>query len=209
MAGDSRIMQVVVEAHMDPGTEEKTSPIVNVYHYRRTSVVAPADKTVFRTKFLTEVLDNLKVCLSENYITDRIRLRWLDDADDPYLDAALSKDGTVTGDSLPASVCALVDMKTGVRGRSRRARKFFSPIAESHAEKNSLNATALALWATFCTKVKGPFTDANGEEWTYAAIDFKRSDLKMPNATVVYNLTTDIAVRSGLVLLKRRKRLTS
>lgn len=207
MAENSQILQVVTEAHMDAGDETAVSPIVNVYHYKRQSGLLPASKASFRTKFLTEVLDNLKVCLSANYITDRIRIRWLDDATDPYTDAALSKDGTVPGDSLPAWVAAMVDIKTGIRGPTKRARKFYGPIAESHAEKNSLNATATALWATFCTKLLGPFTDADGEEWRFVAIDFKASDLVMPNASVVWSLCTEAAVKPGLKALRRRLRL--
>jgi len=207
MAENSQILQVVIEAHMDPGDETATSPIVNVYHYKRTSGLMPASKTVFRTKFLTEVLDPLKACLSVNYITDRIRIRWLDDAADPYTDAALSKDGTVTGDSLPAYVCALVDLKTGIRGRNKRARKFFSPLAESHCEKNSLNATATALWETAIEAMIGPFEDADGEEWRLVAIDWKNSDVEMPNAVVAWHPVVEGAIRPGLKTLRRRLRI--
>lgn len=207
MDAGKQYLEVVCEGHMDPGSEAATSPIVNVYHYKRTSGLLTASKTVFRTKFLTEVLDPLKACLSVKYITDRIRIRVLDDATDPYLDAALAKDGTVVGDSHPATSCAMVDLKTGRRGRFARGRKFYGPIAESDTTLNSLTSGALALWATACTAIVGPFTDANGEEWRLVVVDRKASNLVIPAATVVAYDVTEAAVKPAMTTLKRRKRL--
>jgi hypothetical protein len=205
VSGPHIVMRAVVRAHAAPGTEPRIKSIVNVYDYYRTTTGGVPTKAQFATAFAAHPATDIQGLLSVSYITDFLDVRFLDDPLDPFLTAALAKNGTVAADSLPSVNNVTLQLKTGLRGPSYRGSKHFGPIAESDTTLDGLTAGAITRWATFQTAYLAGFTDAGGFLWLPVVTSQKYSTFTLLTAIVVYTAVNATIVNPYLGIMRRRK----
>lgn len=207
MAGPHIYVRAVVRAHAAPGTEPRTKSIVNVYDYFRTTSGGVPTKAQFATAFIAHPMTDVQPVLSVSYITDYLDVRFLDDPLDPFLTQAVSKNGAVTGDSLPSVNNVTMQLKTGLRGGSYRGSKHYGPIGESDTTLDGLTAGAITRWATFQAAYLAGFTDAGGFLWLPFITSqlYSTFTLTPPVATVVGTAVTSTIVNPYLGIMRRRK----
>lgn len=207
MAGPNRYLSILIDSHALATGEPNTKRIQNLYAFRRTVLGGAPSKAAAVTAFLTAIQVPLLACLSVSYEGDYTNVRWIDDPLDPYLTAANSVVGGVTGDSLPSAINAYVELGSGYRGSSNRGSKFYGPIGESSTVLSRLSAGALADWATFCAALVGGFTASDGFVYVPFIVSTKHSTFNPTTATVVGVDCTTAAVRTLLGSMKRRSAL--
>lgn len=202
--GDKVFLRVQCRGHALSTGEPRTKPVFNVWDFKRTSTGGTPSKSLAFTAFRTSILTPLQACLSVSYVTDFSDVRWLDDPLDPYLTAALSANGTVTGDSAPSLNNAFLKLGSGLRGQTNRGGKHLGPIAESSTLLDELNAAELTLFATFVTSYLAGFTGSDGFLYTPFITSEKKSTFNPSTANVVGVSCTTVTINAILGRVTRR-----
>lgn len=202
--GDKVFLRIQIRAHALSTSEPRTKPVFNVWDFKRSSTSGNPSKSAAFTAFSTAILTPLQACLSVSYVTDFSDVRWLDDPLDPYLTAALAKNGTVTLDSLPSINNAYAKMGSGIRGGSNRGAKHFGPIAESSTLLDQLNGAELTLFATMITAWLTGFTAADGFVYQPFIVSQTKSKFTPTIANVVGVTCTSVTMNPILGRMTRR-----
>lgn len=204
MAGPHQVVRIVVRGTALATGELRTKNVVNVYDFYRTSLGPATNKTNIKAGFKTTILTPLGNALSVSYVKNTIDLRFIDDFLDPFVSFVDGVNGAVTGDSLPSRECALMQMKTGVRGKHYRGFKFFGPLAESRTTLDYINSTSITEFGTFQTAYLAGFTDSDGNTWLPYLVAAKLSNLKVDPPVIVGTPITSVTVNVAITELKRR-----
>lgn len=204
MAGPNKYLSILVEAHALSTGEPRTKSVQNLYCFRRTVLGGSPSKSSAVTAFKATIGVPLLACLSISYVGDYTHARWLDDPLDPYLTAAYSVVGGVSGDSLPSLNNVYIELGSGYRGQSNRGSKHYGPIGESSTVLDHLSAGSLTDWATFTAAYLTGFTAGDGFVYVPFLVSAKRSTFNPTTATVVGVDITTASVRSVLGMMRRR-----
>lgn len=180
--------QLVVEGTYTP-TGGDSQEIVNVFAYRRTAVTNPHDNAAFITAWRALVESTWLAAVSANYNMDQLRIRCLNDAEDPYVDTTVNSPGTQAGQSLPGFNAMVISKRSAIRGRFAQGRAFICGIAESATDGNVLSAAQLALLAALATDLNTAVATAAGANNYVPAIWSQSNSQIITNPTTV--LTTD------------------
>jgi len=190
------------------GGGSNTKNTVNVFHYRRTSVVNPLSKTNLDTIFNTTVVAPLALALNNRWTQQHNTVRWIDDATDapvPFSHAAV---GAVAGDGMTTIEAAFILLKTGLKGKSYRGSKHFGPLSESDTTapaEDIFNAAALTRWGAVVTALGTVLVDASGNSWILQVVSTKLSQQLVNPTTIIGNDVNSILLNKRVGRLRRRE----
>lgn len=181
----------------------------NVYHYRRTAFVAAVSKAQIFTAWKAAIGDKVILALSERYVSQNVRIRIIDDPEDPFSTHSFTDPGALAGESLSSHNAALLNLKTGTRGRFAQGKKFYSPIPESGHEDDTMTAAQITLMGAIRTGILAGFTDAGGNVWKSVILSKSYSNLTVTpaNPVFVYDVNDVIINKTLGVLSGRRARV--
>jgi hypothetical protein len=125
--------------------------IINVLHYRQTSVIGSDDGESLANAWLGSAANEWQDVVNVGVVLTSLRVRnitqplfGVDFAVTPPLT------GTRLGESFPATSAAVLSLRTGLIGRSRRGRMYLAPGSEADQNAGQISggyATSLALFA--------------------------------------------------------------
>jgi hypothetical protein len=202
--GDKIYLRIQTRGHALSTGEPRTKPVFNVWDFKRTTTGGTPSKAAAYTAFQTSIWAPLQACLSVSFVTDFSDTRWLDDPLDPYLTAALARNGLVTGDSLPSVNNAFLKLGTGQRGQTNHGGKHIGPLAESSTLLDELTTAEITLLGTFVTAYLAGFTASDGYAYLPFLVSQKNSRFNPTTANVVGLSITTVTINSIIGRMTRR-----
>jgi len=157
------------------------------FHFRRTAVTIDPVKTSLNNAFTAGPAAAIAAALNLTWEATLHDVRWLNDAEDPYLSVSASEVGAITGDRLPSDDAVFFLFRTALRGRKFKGGKHLAPFSESDIGNDVLNAAAVTRCNTIVTSLLTPMTDSTGNIWKYTVVSRKSSQLKTNPTTVIAN----------------------
>jgi len=181
-------------------------PILNVYHFKRASLVPTLNKAGIHTAFQAAIGAPLLLALSVAYEQDHTSIRFLEDVTDAATDFADAGVGAIAGQNMPDYVTVSVQLKSGLRGRAARGAKRFAPIGESQSDGDVLAAASVTLFQNLAAAILAGFTDAQTNVWTPVVVSrLPPSQLETNPTTIVTYNVIETEVNEGLGIMRRRK----
>lgn len=182
----------------------------NVYHFRRTTTINVLTKAAIQTAFQTSIMTPVLAAMNVDYTQTQNSLRFFEDPSDPQTFTPQTGVGGVAGDRLPDFNAAVVQLHSGVRGKTGRGSKHYGPIAESATTGDDITAGQLTLMTAIGTAIIAGFTDSNGNIWVpgmkAAAGDFKPWHYVLPLPTVTgWTDIVSFVCNKSLGTMRRRK----
>jgi len=181
---------------------------VNIFNFRRTSVVNPLSKTDLDTIFQSTIGDKIVLALNNTWSQAYNTVRWLNDAQDPPVNFTHVNAGAVTGDSMSSVAAVSILYRTALRGRSYKGGNHFGPLSESNSTAGTadiLNAGAITLFGAVITGLGTPLVDASGNTWLLSIVSRKLSTLHKNPTVVSANDVTNILLNKRIGRLIRRE----
>lgn len=177
----------------------------NVYHFRRTTNVNPYNNTSIANEFIAAILPAVCAAISDDYVTTGVSARCVNDAEDLPVTVADVTPGAIAGQRLPDYNATMLLLRTNLRGRWYRGRKFYGPIAEADSDEDVLSAGAITRFGTIITALGAGFTDSDGNPWIPVVLSRNKSTLDANPTNVVAADVTSIVLNKTLGTLRRRK----
>jgi|SRR5882672_1265917 len=197
------ILEVLVQANiLNSGTPGRKS--FNVFDFAPVAPPLVFSKNDLETSFITYFQGAVQALLHQDWSWYQASLRFIDDALDPYITYPVAIVGSETTDRAPGFQAVTLRYVTGVRGRSYRGSKHFSPIAEADTDGDSLTSGQFGAWGSAGSALQAGFTDGNGNQWIPVVVSRKLSQLIVNPTNVVF--TNVIAVVPNIILGTMRHR---
>lgn len=145
-----------------------TRKIVNGFTYRQVSggSVWATEKAALGTQFISDVWHNhFNSLLSASWVGQHcwVSLPWL--AGDVALDTGVPQDGNDGGARLPVVIAGVLNLRTGLRGRTWRGRKYVSPLGADVNNGDELKSFIQTLWGIFASPITSQLTTSTGAVW--------------------------------------------
>lgn len=186
------------------GSSAKT--VVNLYHFRRTSLLNPVNKSNINTAFQTAIGDVVLLALQAAYTQQYNIIRFFDDALDFAAPYAQSGVGAIATARSPDYVNAVVRYKANVNSRSGKASNHYAPIAEADTDGDVLTSGAITRFTAIGDAVLAGFTDSDGNNWLPVVKSSKFGAQYKTNPTTVVTFPfVQRIVNHSLGIMKRRK----
>lgn len=185
--------------------------VENVYNFRRTANVLPLSKTNIETAFQAAIAVPVTNALNVRFVQTLNTVRFIDDALDPPQGVTRAIAGAIAGESQATYDSIVINLKTGVRGRSGRGSKHYGPIGEASTNGDVLIAGAIVLFNLIGAAILAGFTDADGNVWVpeivirNSAIPGTSSQLRTNPTTVRANDVISAVLDSTVGTMRRRK----
>lgn len=179
-----------------------------VFHYRRIAVTLAPSKVALEAAFNAGPSAAILAALNARFTQTLNDVRWLNDAEDPYLSIARAGVGAIAGDSLASSASAYLLHRTALRGRKFRGSKHFGPMSEADvttANDDIWNAAALVRLAAINTALLTPLVDVTPNTWNFCVLSRSISTLTTNPTTVVTNDVTQGLVNKRVGSMLGRK----
>lgn len=206
-ANQITVAEIVVKGQIPSGGSNAINT-VTIFHYRRQGVAVAPSKTALEAAFTAGPVVQLGLLLSARWAASMHDVRWLNDAEDPYLSIVATEVGAVTGDRLSSDIAAFILLRTGLRGRTFKGGKHLGPMSESDVtttNEDIWNAGTLTRIGNLATALLAPLTDSTGNIWNLTLVSRKLSQLKTNPTTVIANDVTQILGNKRVGTLLRRK----
>jgi hypothetical protein len=188
-----------------------TQEIHNIFHFRRTSVSVDPNKENIAIAFAATLFGtgsaHLDDLTSDKVTYDSVKVRYPEDATDPYRESVTSfpVPGTVVTDPLPPQCPVTMLLKTALRGKSYRGRKLFCGIPEADTTVDGLTAGKYTSWKAIAAAIQDGFIDADGNVWVPCVLSRVLSQLNTNPTTAVYNDVVEILVNQTIGSMNSRK----
>jgi len=203
---DSQIQHIEVLARGSLTAGGSTvKPCFNVWMYRRTTFAVPFSKTQFATAFRAAVIVPLIAAANVRYSVNTLRVRIVNDAEDPYQDIADAGVGAIATDSEPNNDAVYALMKTAKRGRFATGSKHFGGPSEIDTTDNILVGAGLARWETLRAALAVAVVDAAPNTYVPCVLSRTYSQLITNPTTVVSNDVTSVLLNKRIGSMVRRK----
>jgi hypothetical protein len=199
-----RVAEIVLRGQIAAGGSDAVNTAF-VFHYRRNTVSVDPVKTALNTAFNAGPAAKIALALNEGWSASLHDIRWLNDAEDPYVSITATEVGAVTGDRLPSDDAVFLLARTALRGRRFKGGKHLAPFSESDIGDDVINAGAITRCTTICTALTTPLTDSTGNVWNFCIVSRKLSQLKTNPTTVISNDVTQMLVNARIGTMLRRK----
>lgn len=158
------VMEIIIKGtSADGGAGQKACE--NVFHYRQTTVVSPANKGSLSTIFQTTVVAPLLLAANTRYEPNRLTIRNIQNVADFAQSFTAAGAGARVLDSLPSDSAVCCILTSNTRGKMCQGRKHFGMANEEDTSEDILVAGA-ARWTTVKTALSVVMTDADGNIWT-------------------------------------------
>ncbi len=183
-------------------------PVENVYHFRRNNTTPTPDKALLEAAFQTSIMIPVTNALNVAYTQTSNKVRWIDDATDPYFVEPRAVAGQVAGARQQAYDAVALIFQTDYRGKSGQGRKHYSPITESDTVGDVLTAGAITLWTDVLNAILAGITDTNGNLWAPVVVSRLLSTLDKNPTNVFWNQIQSGVVDKTTGTMRRRKAKT-
>jgi hypothetical protein len=201
---DISVVEIVMHGISAADTPQ-AKPIDNVYHFRRTTTGSPLNKVLVQNAFQTAIGDVVLAALNVRYTQVDNKVRWVNDALDLPQSFAETGPGVITGDSCQDFVAAVIQLKSGLRGRNYRGSKHYAPISESSVKGDVLAAAGITLFTTLRNAILAGFTDADTNVWVPCVLSTTLSTLNVNPTTVVTADILSCPLNTTTGTMRRRK----
>lgn len=204
---DPTLMTVAEVVHLGTVAADGASVknFANVYHFKRTTTVNPWSNTSIATEFIASMLPDIVACLNVDYVTTGVTSRCVNDATDAPVTVADTTPGGVSGERLPDYNAVMLLMRTALRGKSYRGRKFYGPITEADTTGDVLAAGSITLFNTLKATLLAGMTDGDGNVWNLCVFSPTLSQYSINPTTIVTANVTQILLNKTLGTMRRRK----
>lgn len=173
---DVKHIEVVVRGSLSAGGSSVKN-CWNVFTYHRTTFANVFSKVNFAAAFRLAIIVPLVAASNVRYSVNRLSVRILDDAYDPYVDIADAGVGAIGTDSEPNNDAVFVLLKTGARGRQGLGSKHFGGTSEVDTTDNVLVGAGLARWQAVQAACNLMITDASPNNYLPTVVSRKNSVL--------------------------------
>jgi hypothetical protein len=182
----------------------------NVYHFRRLTTVNVLNKTNIESQFNTVVMGPILAFLNVDFTQIQNTVRFFENPADAPLAVSRTGVGAITGDRLPDFNAAVIQLKSGSRGKNGRGSKHLGPVAESSTTGDDLTSGAVTLATAVGTAIVAGFTDSDGNGWIPGLKAAAREGLPWHYIFPLPTVTgwTDVGsfvINKSLGTMKRRK----
>lgn len=202
------VAEIVVPARQ-AAAGSNDAPSINVFHFRRTTISNPWDSAAIGARFVATIGAALLAASNVRYTPGSVRVRCVNDAQDPYLDTAFAGVGAIATDSLPSDDAIVVILNSAIRGKSFQGRKHFGSGSEADTTGDILVGAGLARWNALAAAVLAGFTiAATGEVWKPCVLSRKLSQIKLNPTTVVTNDVVRAPLDLNIGTMRRRRTRT-
>lgn len=203
-----RNIQCIINGTSATGGSSVT-PSINIFNFRRTTVVNPFVKADFNTAFQTAIVTPLQAAMNVRYTANNLTVRILDDFNDSPRVFSVAGVGAIVTDSLPSDAAVYLLFRTALRGRNYRGSKHFGPASEVDTTNDILTGAGLVRWQAVQTALAANFVDAQGNTWVPTVLSRNLSNLKvLPVATVVANDVTEVLLDLNIGTMRKRRSRT-
>lgn len=207
-AANIQHVQIVVLGTAATGGSNVT-PSINVFNYRRLTVVNPFTKIAVSNIFQANVLAPILLAMNVRYTPGNLTVRILNDFNDAPTVFAAAGVGAIATDSLPSDDAVYFLFQTALRGRSYRGSKHFGPASEVDTTNDLLTGAGLGRWNVVKAALLANMVDANGNTWTPVVLSRKLSQLNLlPIANVVSNDVTNVLLDLNVGTMRKRRSKT-
>lgn len=180
--------------------------VANVYHFRRTGSSLPVVKANVEAAFQTAIGAKVLLALEVDYVMTANTVRFYDDALDPPASFTETGVGAIAAPRDANFVSGTIQLKTGLRGRSGRGSKHYSPFADADIVGDVLTAGAQTRLNAILTAILAGFTDSDGNVWVCQIRSTRPpAQYRVNPVTVVANDVTSGKINKTLGTMKRRK----
>lgn len=184
------------------------APAINVFCYRRTTLVAPASKANLNTIFQTTILVPLLAAANVRYTPNTVSIRCLNDAQDPYADFAAAGAGAIATDSEPSDDAVYCYLKTAIRMPGGKGGKHFAGTSEVDTTGDILTGAGLARWQAVQAALKLVLVDATPNTWVPTVFMPTSSQIKINPTTVNFADVIDSLLDLNIGTMRRRRTKT-
>lgn len=179
-----------------------------IFHFKRSSTAVDPTKSALHSSFRDTIGAPIAAALNDDWAGRVFDIRWVNDAEDPYVSFASTQVGAITGDRLPSTQAAYLLHRTALRGRSFRGSKHLGPMSESDIAallEDVWGTTTLTRLAAINTALITGFIDSTGNIWKYTLLSRKLSQISVNPTVVVTNEVTQGLVNKRAGTMLRRK----
>lgn len=182
----------------------------NVFHFRRTSTANVLVKANILAAFATAIEAKMLLALNVDYTQTQTTIRFFENPDDAVVAASRAGVGAIANDRLPDFNAAVIQLKSGKRGKSGRGSKHFGPVSEDDTIGDDLTAGANTRFTAIGTAIIAGFTDSDGNVWVPGIKaaerigSIARYTLPLPTVTPWTDILT-FTLNKSLGTMKRRK----
>lgn len=206
---DKFTAEIVIAGTIAP-KGSRTYVTSTTFRYRRNTGVPALNKTDIAAAFQTLLGAAFSAVLNESWTWDFIRVRFMEDPSDPYLDVVpvgAPIVGGVAGDRLPPDNTAFLLAKSAYRGKHYRNGRFLSPMSEADttaATADLWNAACQARLATLTALLDNAFIDTAGNVWTPIIAQISLMDKTIIPYIIPYAPIVEGVARKSIGRFKRR-----
>lgn len=185
---------------------------VNVFHFATNTVI---NDSVQRDTLILALLVAFLSCVSEQLVTG-VTSDWscegvegIPIAPQPGDPILKTPDAPVVGQLGPASTSfesSLIEVRTGLGGRTHRGRNFFPPAGEAQTGNSTLGATAVEQLTAFVECLAGKFIGAGAtENWRMGVLSRKLLANSAANFDTAFAEATNLVVKPLVAVMSSRK----
>jgi hypothetical protein len=181
----------------------------NIYHFARTTTANPLVRANVQAAFQTNIMVPVLAAMNVDYTQTGNTVRYFEDPTDAPIATTQSGVGGRSGDRLPDFNAVVLQLKTGVRGKTGRGSKHYGPISEQDTTGDDIIAPLIANSQAIGAAIVAGFTDASGNVWVPVLKGAERIGspaqyIVAPTTSVITQITSYVLNRS-LGSMKRRK----
>lgn len=179
--------------------------INNVWHFRGTQPISNIND------LLAAVLDCIRTALlpglASEFRLNSLRGRTIHPVvtDDVILAAAAGDVGAIAGDGLPSFNAAVVSIKTGIAGRSKRGRFYLAGIPENGQSLSGMSDAQLAAIVAFAVCMAGKFISATSTHPYWLGVLSRKLSAPPSNPNAGFQNGTVLTVHRAIKSQNRRK----
>lgn len=206
---EPQFAEIVLKGHsIQSDTLER--PFVNILHFKRTLNVSNSDESALFDALDTALSATFMAALSEFYVGDFTRVRFMDDPMRAAIEVASLGNGLVEDDRAP-NFDAVVTRKIcgGARGRSFKGSNHWGPIAESSTTKDRLSIAGAIVWSAFNDALNGIAQDglsaSGGDLWKLIVLSPTLSNLTANPSVFTGAYVTETLLNLRIGSMNRRK----
>lgn len=198
-------LEIITYANINSGGGG-VKPSNNIYHFKRSFTVFPVLKSDIEGAFQAAIQAKILLALSIDYVQTHTTVRFFDDATDAPTSFVEAGVGAIALPRNADMVATTIQLKTGLRGRSYRGSKHYSPIALADTVGDVLTAGAITRFNTVATAIVTGFIDANANVW-FSVIKSNKppAQYTVNPCTVVATTVQSALLNKSLGTMKRRK----
>jgi len=197
------VFEIVVRGSQGAGGSSVT-PAGNRFFYRRTggpAAVLAALVTAFRAAVVAPHL----LAANQRYAVNRIDCRKVNTPNDPGIQVADAGVGAIATDGQPSDDCAVINLKSGIRGKSGRGFKHFAGVNEVDTTLDVLVGAGLARWQAVRDGCKAALVDATGTTYTPFILSPTWSQIETDPVSILGANVTDAKLNTVVASLRKRK----